>query len=45
MSWLWDLYRTQPIALAIGVLSFVCVVGMAVGSVKIRGIGLGTACV
>src|ERR1700754_5043874 len=43
MHWLWDLHQTQPIAQAIGVLAFVCVVGMAVGSVKIRGIGLGTA--
>ncbi len=43
MSWLWELYRTQPIAHAIGVISFVCVVGMAAGSIKFRGIGLGTA--
>ncbi len=43
MSWLWELYRTQPVAHAIGVLAFVAVAGMAAGSVKIRGIGLGTA--
>jgi putative transport protein len=43
MSWLFDLYKTQPIAHAIGVLAFVCVVGMALGSIKFRGIGLGTA--
>jgi putative transport protein len=43
MSWLFDLHKAQPIAHAIGVLAFVCVVGMALGSLKFRGIGLGTA--
>ncbi len=43
MTWLFDLYKTQPIAHAIGLFAFVCVLGMALGSVKIRGIGLGTA--
>ena len=43
MSWLFELHRTQPVAHAIGVLSFVCVLGMALGSLKFRGIGLGTA--
>src|ERR1700758_4301409 len=43
MGWLFDLHTTQPIAHAIGVLTFVCVLGMALGSVKFRGIGLGTA--
>src|SRR5436190_3984409 len=43
MSWLSHLHKTQPIAHAIGVLAFVCVVGMALGSLKFRGIGLGTS--
>ena len=43
MSWLFELHRTQPIAHAIGVLAFVCVLGMAFGSLKYKGIGLGTA--
>jgi len=43
MSWLFELPRTQPIAHAIGALSVVCVLGMALGSLKLRGIGLGTA--
>src|SRR6187431_1305460 len=43
MNWLNQLHQTQPIAHAVGVLAFVCVVGMALGSVKFRGIGLGTA--
>ena len=43
MGWLFELHKTQPIAHAVGVLTFVCVLGMALGSVKFRGIGLGTA--
>jgi putative transport protein len=43
MSWLFELHKTQPIAHAIGVLAFVCVFGMALGSLKFQGIGLGTA--
>lgn len=43
MNWLFDLHRTQPVAHAVGVLAFVCVLGMAFGSAKFRGIGLGTA--
>jgi putative transport protein len=43
MSWLFELHQTQPIAHAVGVLAFVCVLGMALGSLKWRGIGLGTA--
>src|SRR4030095_15041531 len=43
MSWLFDLHRTQPVAHAIGVLAFVCVLGMMLGTLKFRGIGLGTA--
>lgn len=43
MNWLFNLHQTQPVAHAVGVLSFVCVVGMALGSLKFRGIGLGTA--
>jgi putative transport protein len=43
MSWLFELHRTQPVAHAIGALAFVCVFGMALGSLKFRGVGLGTA--
>jgi putative transport protein len=43
MGWLFDLHKTQPVAHAVGVLAFVCVLGMALGSAKFRGIGLGTA--
>jgi putative transport protein len=43
MDWLFELHRTQPVAHAVGVISLVCVLGMALGSLKFRGIGLGTA--
>jgi putative transport protein len=43
MTWLSELHRTQPIAHAVGVLAFVCVLGMGFGSLKFRGVGLGTA--
>src|SRR3954466_7249026 len=43
MGWLFDLQQPQPIDPAIGVLALVCVLGMALGSLKFRGIGLGTA--
>jgi putative transport protein len=43
MNWLSELHKTQPAAHAIGALSLVCVLEMALGSLKFRGIGLGTA--
>ncbi len=38
-----DLHATQPVAHTIGTLALVCVVGMVLGSLKFRGIGLGTS--
>src|SRR5678815_4401212 len=43
MNWLFELHKTQPIAHAVAMLACVCVLGMALGSLKFRGIGLGTA--
>jgi len=43
MSWLFELHQTQPVAHAIGALAFLCMLGMTLGSLKFRGIGLGTA--
>ena len=43
LNWLFDLHSAQPIAHAIGVLALVCVAGMALGSLKFRGVGLGTS--
>jgi len=43
VNWLFQLHSTQPVAHAVGVLALVCMAGMALGSVKFRGVGLGTA--
>lgn len=43
MNWLGNLQTLQPIAYAILVLSGVAVLGLALGSVKMRGISLGIA--
>ena len=43
VNWLFELHTVQPVAQAIGVLALVCAAGMGIGSVKARGIGLGTA--
>jgi len=43
MNWLFELHRTQPTAHAIGAVALVCVLGMALGSLKFRRISLGTA--
>lgn len=43
MHWLFDLYRTSQTAQAIAIIALVCMLGMVLGSVKVRGIGLGTA--
>lgn len=43
MTWLFALYTTHPVAHALAILALVCVAGLALGSVKVRGIGLGTA--
>ncbi len=40
MGWLFEVHKTQLIARAVGVLTFACVLGMALGSLKFRGIGL-----
>lgn len=43
MNWLSELHKSQPVAHALGALAFVCVLGMALGSLKFRGLGIGTA--
>ncbi|MGA8658340.1 MAG: putative transporter [Chthoniobacterales bacterium] len=43
MNWLLDIHTTHPVAHAIGVLALVCLAGMALGSIKASGVGLGTA--
>jgi putative transport protein len=43
MDWFFDLQRTSPTAHAVAILSLVCVAGMSLGSIQVRGIKLGTA--
>src|ERR1700740_3863023 len=43
MNWLLQMHTAPTVSHAIGVLALVCVAGMAIGSVKVRGVGLGTA--
>jgi putative transport protein len=43
MTWLFELQQTYPVAQAVGMLALVCVAGMALGSLKAGGVGLGTA--
>ncbi len=43
MNWLLELHKTNPPAHAIAILSLVCVAGMAFGSLRFRGIKLGTS--
>ncbi len=43
MRWLWELHETFPVAQAIAVICLVCVAGMSLGSVAVRGIKLGTS--
>jgi putative transport protein len=43
LDWLFQLAQTSPIAHALGLIALVCAAGMALGSIKFRGIGLGGA--
>ena len=43
LDWVFEVSRTSPVAHALGLIALVCAVGMAVGSVKVKGIGLGSA--
>lgn len=43
MHWLTELQQGAPTAHAVAILALVCVVGMSLGSIQIRGIKLGTA--
>jgi hypothetical protein len=43
LDWILQIHTTHPVAHAIGVLALVCVAGMAAGSLKVRGVGLGTS--
>ena len=43
MNWIFELYQTNYTAQAIAIIALVCMAGMVLGSVKMRGIGLSTA--
>lgn len=43
MTWLSELHQSNPTAQAIAILALVCVVGMSLGSIQVRGIKLGTS--
>ena len=43
MQWIFRLHETNPTAQAIAILAFVCVVGMGLGGITVRGIKLGTS--
>lgn len=43
MNWIFHVHEGHPVAHAIAVLSLVCVFGMALGRVRVRGVGIGTA--
>ena len=43
LDWLIDLAQTSPVAHAVALISLVCAAGMALGSIKFKGIGLGGA--
>lgn len=43
LDWVFELPRTSPVAHALGLLALVCAAGMAIGSAKVKGIGLGSS--
>ena len=43
LDWLFNFSHTSPVGHAIGLFALVCAAGMAVGSIKVKGIGLGSA--
>src|SRR5262245_14684682 len=43
MQWIFRLHETNPTAQAIAILAFVCVVGMGLGGISVRGIKLGAS--
>ncbi len=43
VDWIFEIAQASPVAHAVGLLALVCATGMAIGSVKFKGIGLGSA--
>src|SRR5262245_44600741 len=43
LDWIFELAQASPVAHALGLLALVCAAGMAVGSIRVKGIGLGSS--
>ena len=43
LDWLFELSQTSPVGHALGLVTLVCAAGMALGSIKFKGIGLGSS--
>jgi putative transport protein len=43
LDWFFQLPQTSPVAHALGLIALVCAAGMAIGSIKVKGIGLGSS--
>jgi putative transport protein len=43
LDWLFEISRTSAVAHALGLIALVCALGMALGSIRIKGIGLGSS--
>jgi len=43
LDWLFELPHTSPVAHSLGLIALVCAAGMALGSIKAKGIGLGSS--
>jgi putative transport protein len=43
LDWLFEIAQTSPVAHTLGLIALVCAAGMALGSLKVKGIGLGSS--
>src|SRR5262245_49279972 len=43
LDWIFEIAETSPVAHTLGLIALVCATGMALGSVKVKGIGLGSS--
>jgi putative transport protein len=43
LDWIFEIAQTSPVAHTLGLVALVCAAGMALGSLKVKGIGLGSS--
>lgn len=43
LDWIFQIARTSPVAHTLGLIALVCAAGMAMGSLKVQGVGLGSS--